>query len=351
MVLPGLPKNSPRLRDLAPSFRNLQQRLRGAGERSSDALRRVRLRTLLRDQHELVDVERLGQQPADPLQKLAAHPAGRGCRHHDPPQVLRLCLTSAQEPVLHPVIYDPRSMTRSFREMSPTTQQRLYHGSALLLPDGRVVVGGHRKAFNDRLPVENGRLELFSPPYLFRGPRPVILSAPVRVRHGQTFEVVTRAEDEIAEVTFVRMSTVTHQLNTDQRCFFLREIDYARIDDESRTLTVEAPVEPTLAPPGITCCFSSPRARQAAAAARHRSRPSCNWSRDRSLIDNSKRAPDAQIEPREDLQPAQSDSRFRTSSWPRCAAGSLRQSTRLRFSLPACEATLWKHETPRSRGA
>jgi hypothetical protein len=163
--------------------------------------------------------------------------------------------TSAQEPVLHPVIYDPRSTTRSFREMSPTTQQRLYHGSALLLPDGRVVVGGHTKAFNDRLPVENGRLELFSPPYLFRGPRPVILSAPVRVRHSQTFEVVTRAEDEIAEVTFVRMSTVTHQLNTDQRCFFLREIDYARVDDERRTLTVEAPVEPTLAPPGYYMLF------------------------------------------------------------------------------------------------
>jgi hypothetical protein len=61
---------------------------------------RVWLRALFRDQHELVDVERLREQPADPLQKLAAHPAGRSRRHHHPPQVLWLCLLEEPQKLL-----------------------------------------------------------------------------------------------------------------------------------------------------------------------------------------------------------------------------------------------------------
>ena len=74
-------------------------------------------------------------------------------------------------------------------------QPRTYHNSAALLPDGRILIGGHapittlylrhitlRAAFspNERDPS----FELYSPPYLFRGARPQIVSAPSTRGYG-----------------------------------------------------------------------------------------------------------------------------------------------------------------------
>jgi hypothetical protein len=56
---------------------------------------------------------------------------------------------------------------------------RGYHNVALLLKDGRVLIGGGRVYSDDkegkyRIGCERPELRLFSPPYLFRGPRPRI---------------------------------------------------------------------------------------------------------------------------------------------------------------------------------
>ena len=73
-------------------------------------------------------------------------------------------------------IYDPAA--NAWRPGATAPVPRLYHSVALLLPDGRVITAGsnpHRR--DDEL-----RLELYHPPYLFRGPRPFIESAPRRDR-------------------------------------------------------------------------------------------------------------------------------------------------------------------------
>jgi len=54
----------------------------------------------------------------------------------------------------------------------------MYHSTALLLPDGRVLSAGQ----------DDGSLatygEIFSPPYLFKGPRPTITGAPSTTGYG-----------------------------------------------------------------------------------------------------------------------------------------------------------------------
>ena len=58
----------------------------------------------------------------------------------------------------------------------------MYHSSAVLLPDGRVVVGGGEAA--GRL-----RAQIYSPPYLFKGARPTISGSPGDRRLGHDVRV------------------------------------------------------------------------------------------------------------------------------------------------------------------
>jgi hypothetical protein len=57
--------------------------------------------------------------------------------------------------------------------------------------------------------------EIFSPPYLFKGARPTITSAPSSVSYGQTTLIGT--SDTISKVSWIRLSAVTHSFNQEQR--------------------------------------------------------------------------------------------------------------------------------------
>ena len=89
---------------------------------------------------------------------------------------------------------------------------RLYHSSATLLPDGRVEVsgGGHPPGFG----VAEFRSEIFSPPYLFKGARPTISSAPSQANYGQSFFVATPDGCSITKVALIPQPTPTHAFNS-----------------------------------------------------------------------------------------------------------------------------------------
>src|SRR5262249_23884744 len=77
--------------------------------------------------------------------------------------------------VLDSEIYHPA--TNTWTVAAKATVPRFYHSVALLLPDGRVItVGSNPSRTADEL-----RLELFHPPYLFRGPRPFIERVPEQI--------------------------------------------------------------------------------------------------------------------------------------------------------------------------
>jgi hypothetical protein len=130
--------------------------------------------------------------------------------------------------------------TRTWTTMASQRQGRLYHGTAVLLLDGRVLVAGSGRVG----PAEQFNAEIYSPPYLFRGPRPTISSAPSSAGYGSTFFVATPNAQAITSVTLLRISSATHAFNMDQRFLQLN------FSQTAGGLNVTAPANGNLAPPG-----------------------------------------------------------------------------------------------------
>ena len=110
--------------------------------------------------------------------------------------------------VMTPELWNPA--TGIWSQMAPMARKRGYHSTAVLLPDGRVMSAGTRSNFDEP------NLEIFSPPYLFQGARPVIGYAPAQVGAGQPF-VVSTPDTDVTSVSWVRLSSVTHAFNQNQR--------------------------------------------------------------------------------------------------------------------------------------
>ena len=133
-----------------------------------------------------------------------------------------------------PEIYDPR--TGSWRTVAATARDRVYHNTAALLPDGRVLVGGnvphtahYFKHDNQTTRSNNFRdatFEIFEPPYLFRGKRPVIRRV-TPVRAGRALKLALgsrRKAARISEVTLVRLGANTHAMDGDLRSVKLAHV-------------------------------------------------------------------------------------------------------------------------------
>lgn len=137
-------------------------------------------------------------------------------------------------------LYDPA--TGRWTLMASQVAGRMYHSTALLLPDGRVFSGGQSG------PHAN-TVELFSPPYLFRGARPTISSASATASRGGSIALSSGEAADVRRVALIKPGAVTHQVNTDQRHLFLT---FTRSGDN---LTAQLPANTTLTPPGYYMLF------------------------------------------------------------------------------------------------
>jgi hypothetical protein len=153
-------------------------------------------------------------------------------------------------PVYEAEIYDP--VTDIWTTVCPMTVPRLYHATAILLPDGRVMTAGTDSMWNpDPFHEAQLRLEIFSPPYLFRGPQPVISVAPDEINYDSEFEIrISDSARMISNVALLRCGSVTHSFNSDQRYIGLQIIRRGR-----KRLTLRAPPDGYVAPPGYYMLF------------------------------------------------------------------------------------------------
>jgi hypothetical protein len=127
---------------------------------------------------------------------------------------------------------------------------RMYHSIGLLLPDARVFSGGGGRCDCQR---DYQDAQLFSPPYLFnRDGTPAVRPAPDvpgRITFGQSFNVDLSDPSEIKQVSLLRLSSVTHSLNMNQR---FAELNFAAT---TTGLTIRAPSSGNTAPPGHYLLF------------------------------------------------------------------------------------------------
>jgi hypothetical protein len=145
--------------------------------------------------------------------------------------------------VLQAELWDP--VNEQFVTVASMAVPRIYHSVALLLPDGRVLSAGGEGEGGQPRP----NAELYSPPYLFRGPRPSITAAPGSVTYGQLFALQTPDAPRIRKVTWIRLPSVTHGFNMDQRSNRLV------FTATGGALNVQAPSDRNLCPPGHYMLF------------------------------------------------------------------------------------------------
>jgi hypothetical protein len=141
-------------------------------------------------------------------------------------------------PVFQAELWNPA--TNQWKRLASQSVYRGYHSTALLLPDGRVLSAGGRHEHT---------AEVFSPPYLFKGARPAISSAPSVVAPGSSFVVATPDASRVTKVTLIAISSVTHAFDENQR---LLTLGFTR---GSTGVTITAPANNNLAPPGYYLLF------------------------------------------------------------------------------------------------
>jgi hypothetical protein len=152
------------------------------------------------------------------------------------------------DPVYNPELYDP--VTETWRQLPPHVYGRMYHSTTLLLPDGRVVTAGQ----------DNGESyfwgEIYEPPYLFRGARPVIDQAPSSLVYGQQFTIDTAQAARINQVALIRLSSNTHSVNFEQRYVDLEHVFKGESQGgQTPHLSVQMETNPNIAPPGHYMLF------------------------------------------------------------------------------------------------
>jgi hypothetical protein len=160
-----------------------------------------------------------------------------------------------------PELWNPA--TGTWKTLAPMDRPRMYHSTALLLPDGRVLSAG-TGVCNDcqtgTSPVNKGAYqrngEVFSPPYLFNSAgqpaaRPQITAAPTNINYNASYTISSPQAGSIRKLALVRFGGVTHSINMDQI--------YVPVNftvTSSNTLRFTSPTTGRLAPHGYYMLFA-----------------------------------------------------------------------------------------------
>jgi galactose oxidase len=143
--------------------------------------------------------------------------------------------------------------TGHWTELAANVVDRAYHSVSLLMPDGTVLHGASGDANVPLSPQPYPRQpshEIFRPPYLFKGARPVVTGlSKTTVTYAEKFTVTTPNAAQITAVRWIRLGSVTHAFDASQRANSLA------FTIGAGSVKVTAPLNSRRAPPGHYLLF------------------------------------------------------------------------------------------------
>ena len=169
-----------------------------------------------------------------------------------------------ENPLPQSEFFDPE--TETWTDGPIATRERTYHNIAMLMPDGRVIVGGHSPINTAYLSFVNleqlgfapydGRdpsFEIFTPAYAERDDRPVIEDAPTEMStNGETFTITVDDANVVDEVQLIHRNASTHLVKANQRSVVL-----PILSQSGNEVTLQMTGNPAVLPPGPYMLFVS----------------------------------------------------------------------------------------------
>ncbi|MEV0850014.1 galactose oxidase-like domain-containing protein [Streptomyces sp. NPDC049954] len=148
-------------------------------------------------------------------------------------------------------IYHPD--TGTFQRVADPEVGRNYHSGSLLLPDGRVLFFGSDPLYADKAGAKPGtfeqRLEIYTPPYLYRQARPALSGGPKSVARGGTAVYSSDQASSIRRARLIRPGASTHVTDVDQRSVALK------VRKTAKGVEVTVPENRNLVPSGWYMLF------------------------------------------------------------------------------------------------
>ncbi|MFD6496745.1 galactose oxidase-like domain-containing protein [Streptomyces sp. NPDC059944] len=125
--------------------------------------------------------------------------------------------------ILQARIYDAKS--NSFDRVADPLVGRNYHSGSILLPDGRVMFFGSNSLYADKANTKPAtfeqRIEIYTPPYLYRDSRPSLSGGPKTIARGASATFTSAHGSSIRTARLIRPSASTHVTDVDQRSIAL----------------------------------------------------------------------------------------------------------------------------------
>ncbi|MBL0419564.1 DUF1929 domain-containing protein [Ramlibacter sp. AW1] len=151
-------------------------------------------------------------------------------------------------PLFHTEMYSARATvtTGTWQVMAPHTIQAAYHSTAILLPDATVLLSQDDLG-SSTVEAAQHKMQIYSPPYLFKGKRPAIKKAPATATLGQTFDVAT--DRKVTDAVLIAPGATTHGNDMHQRAIHLP------VQPRTGGLAVTLPDSAALVPRGYYMLF------------------------------------------------------------------------------------------------
>jgi len=159
--------------------------------------------------------------------------------------------------------FDPE--TETWQVMASAHRKRTYHNTALLMPDGRILVGGHspiNTAYASNINFDSigiadyqsrdPSFEIYTPPYAMRDDRPVIEDAPTTLETNGDAFTMTVSNPDVDQVMLLRRTATTHLVDGDQRAVMLPIASRS-----GKQLSVQMTRNPAVVPGGQYMLFAS----------------------------------------------------------------------------------------------